>query len=30
MAGAGSARAAIEAYRDAIKARRFPGPEHSY
>jgi len=30
MAGAGSARAAIEAYRDAVKARRFPGHEHTY
>ncbi len=30
MAGAGSVRGAIEAYRDAVKARGFPGPEHGY
>jgi 3-methyl-2-oxobutanoate hydroxymethyltransferase len=30
MAGAGSVRAAIDAYRDAVKARRFPGSEHTY
>lgn len=30
MAGAGSVRAAVEAYRDAVKARAFPGAEHSY
>lgn len=30
MTGAGSVRGAIEAYRDAVKARSFPGPEHGY
>ncbi|MCZ7559154.1 MAG: 3-methyl-2-oxobutanoate hydroxymethyltransferase [Burkholderiaceae bacterium] len=30
MDGAGSVRGAIEAYRDAVKARGFPGPEHGY
>ncbi len=30
MAGAGSVRGAVEAYRDAVKARVFPGTEHSY
>ena len=30
MAGAASVRGAIEAYRDAVKARSFPGPEHAY
>ncbi|MCD6733018.1 MAG: 3-methyl-2-oxobutanoate hydroxymethyltransferase [Burkholderiaceae bacterium] len=30
MAGAASVRGAIEAYRDAVKARSFPGPEHGY
>ena len=30
MAGAGSVRGAIEAYRDAVKAREFPAAEHSY
>lgn len=30
MEGAGSVRAAIEAYRDAVKARTFPGAEHAY
>ncbi len=30
MDGAGSVRAAVEAYRDAVKARSFPGPEHGY
>jgi len=30
MAGADSVRAAVEAYRDAVKARTFPGPEHAY
>ena len=30
MAGAGSVRAAVEAYRDAVKARAFPGAEHGY
>ena len=30
MAGAGSVRAAVEAYRDAVKSRAFPGAEHAY
>ncbi len=30
MTGAGSVRGAIEAYRDAVKAHDFPGPEHGY
>jgi 3-methyl-2-oxobutanoate hydroxymethyltransferase len=30
MMGAGSVRGAIEAYRDAVKARAFPGAEHGY
>ena len=30
MAGASSVRAAVEAYRDAVKARAFPGAEHGY
>lgn len=30
MEGAGSVRAAIEAYRDAVKARTFPGAGHAY
>ncbi|MCS6944135.1 MAG: 3-methyl-2-oxobutanoate hydroxymethyltransferase [Sutterellaceae bacterium] len=30
MAGAGSIRAAIEAYVAAVRDRSFPGPEHSY
>ncbi|MGD9943675.1 MAG: 3-methyl-2-oxobutanoate hydroxymethyltransferase [Burkholderiaceae bacterium] len=30
MAGADSIRAAIESYRDAVKARAFPAGEHSY
>lgn len=30
VTGAGSVRGAIEAYRDAVKARSFPGPEHGY
>ncbi|MBX3592533.1 MAG: 3-methyl-2-oxobutanoate hydroxymethyltransferase [Burkholderiaceae bacterium] len=30
MVGAASVRGAIEAYRDAVKARSFPGPEHAY
>lgn len=30
MAEAGSVAGAIQAYVDAVRARRFPGPEHSY
>ena len=30
MNGAGSIRAAIEAYRDAVRARSFPSAEQSY
>lgn len=30
MAGATSIRGAIEAYRDAVHGRAFPGPEHSF
>jgi len=30
MDGAGSVRAAVEAYRDAVKSRAFPGAEHAY
>ncbi len=30
MDGAASVRGAIQAYRDAVKARSFPGPEHGY
>ena len=30
MDGAGSVRAAVEAYPDAVKSRAFPGAEHAY
>ena len=30
MVGATSIRGAIEAYRDAVHGRAFPGPEHSF
>jgi 3-methyl-2-oxobutanoate hydroxymethyltransferase len=30
MAGAPSVKAAIEAYVQAVKAKTFPGPEHSF
>jgi 3-methyl-2-oxobutanoate hydroxymethyltransferase len=30
MAGTGSVQAAVEAYVKQVKAREFPGPEHSF